>query len=73
MFKIPLKMVNVNAFYDHGWRFGNPKAFYIIIDFKGKKFIICIQNYYQMFDQNEGANRRIYSPFKINVWLNYMT
>ena len=32
MFKIPLRMVNINAFPDHGWRFGNPKAFYITID-----------------------------------------
>jgi len=38
MFKIPLLNVNMKAFPDHGWRFGNPKAFYITIDFKGKKF-----------------------------------
>ena len=25
-------MVNMKAFPDHGWRFGIPKAFYIIID-----------------------------------------
>ena len=32
MFKIPLEMVNMKAFPDHGWRFGIPKAFYITID-----------------------------------------
>ena len=25
-------MVNMKAFPDHGWRFGNPKAFYVTID-----------------------------------------
>ena len=31
--KIPLKCVNMRAFADHGWRFGNPlEAFYITID-----------------------------------------
>ena len=32
MFKIPFQFVNMTAFSDHGWRFGKPKAFYIIID-----------------------------------------
>ena len=55
MFKIPLLNVNMKAFPDHGWRFGNPKAFYITIDYKGKKSLIYIQNYYQMFGQIEGS------------------
>ena len=32
MLKIPLKWMNMRAFADHGWRFGEPKAFYINID-----------------------------------------
>ena len=41
MFKIPLKMVNMKAFPDHGWRFANPRAFYITIDDKlGKNSLI---------------------------------
>ena len=42
--------MNTKAFPEHNWRFGNPKAFYITI---GKKSLIYIQNYYQMFGQNE--------------------
>ena len=55
MFKIPLLNVNMKAFSDHGWRFGNPKAFYITIDYEGKNSLICIPNYYQMFGQIEGS------------------
>ena len=50
MFKIPLLNVNMKTFPDHGWRFGNPKAFYITIDdtdviFKpGKKSFIYSYN-----------------------------
>ena len=40
MFKIPLLNVNMKAFPDHGWRFGNLKAFYITIDYKGKQITI---------------------------------
>ena len=32
MFKIPLQFMNMTAFPDHSWRFGQPKAFYITID-----------------------------------------
>ena len=32
MFKIPLLPFNLKAFPDHGYRFGNPKAFYVTID-----------------------------------------
>ena len=32
MFNIPLLSVNLKAFPDHGWRFGNARAFYISID-----------------------------------------
>ena len=42
MFKIPLEMVNMRAFPNHGWRFGMPKAFYISIDDTGKNSLIYI-------------------------------
>ena len=46
MFKIPLKMVNMKAFPDHGWRFANLSAFYITIDDKlGKNSLI-----YNLYD-----------------------
>ena len=85
-------MVNMKAFPDHGWRFGNPKAFYITIEgtdfidklgknsliysYKytfyitiGKKSLIYIQNYYQMFGQIEGS---IVKHIFLYAWLNYM-
>ena len=34
MFKIPLSFQDMSVFSEHGWRFGQPKAFYISIDDK---------------------------------------
>ena len=34
MFKIPLSFKDMTVFSEHGWRFGQPKAFYITMDDK---------------------------------------
>ena len=46
-------MLNTKVFPDHGWRFGNPKAFYITVNYKDYTSVICIPNYYQMFCLND--------------------
>ena len=87
MFKIPLKMVNMKAFPDHGWRFGNPKAFYISIDESSVKLgKNSLDIWYIVYPKllsdvwsNWGLTRKIYGPdgwkftvlIKIDGRLNY--